>query len=76
MRCRILRTDWSYRLIIIHEKSTDTTYRELNALKKTPQNKGTSSLGQSHPCSEGVGELLGGSLLARLLWGQERNQIS
>lgn len=34
MRCRILRTDWSCRLIIIHEKLKDTTYRELNALKK------------------------------------------
>lgn len=34
MRCRILRTDWSYRLIIIHEKLKDTSYRELSALKK------------------------------------------
>lgn len=34
MRYRILRTDWSYRLIIIHEKLTGTTYRELNALKR------------------------------------------
>lgn len=31
MRCRIFRTDWSYRLIIIHEKLKDTSYRELNA---------------------------------------------